>query len=316
MLKTHAASTWAMDGLILVRKPSLITSHDVIASLRNILSRQKIGHFGTLDPLATGLLLAAVGKATRLFPFFSKMDKVYEGRVRLGYSTDTYDAAGRPTSAEDRHFPESRLLLETLQQFVGKIIQWPPPFSAKKHMGRPLYTYARRQKPVAGRPFPVEIHSFRLTAYDPPHFDFMIKCSSGTYIRTLAHDLGQKLGCGAHLAELVRTEVGEFSLQDGLTLEEIRSFHDDGQRDRFLRPMENLLPALPKIVLNETGFRLIQNGRPVSGEHLFAEGQNVSFTVGRDPEAVVRLFDPGGKIIALARRASPPALFSPFLVLI
>ena len=304
-----------MDGLILVRKASPATSHDVVAALRKILVQKRIGHFGTLDPLASGLLLAAVGKATRLFPFYSTLGKTYEGRIRLGFSTDTYDAAGRPTSAESGLYPDRPAVEKAIHSFVGDTIQVPPSFSAKKVDGKPLYVYARRKTPVEGRPFPVRIDAFELLDYVPPHIDFMVKCGSGTYIRALAHDLGRTLGCGAHLADLVRSGIGEFRLSDGLTLEEIRDFQENGLTERFLRPMESLLPALPKVEVGLEGAQRIRNGRPISAEHLEVSRESGLALLPSDPAAVVRIFGPDGRLIGLARRSGPPHLFAPFLVL-
>jgi tRNA pseudouridine55 synthase len=302
-----------MDGLILVRKPVSATSHDVVAALRKILGQPKIGHFGTLDPLASGLLLAAAGKATRLFPFYAKLDKIYEGRIRLGFSTDTYDAEGRPTSPECAVTPFRDAVEDALRQFEGDIVQIPPPYSAKKVDGKPLYVYARRQTPVEGRPFPVRVDAFHLRRFDAPFFDFVVYCGSGTYIRTLAHDLGQKLGCGAHLAQLVRTGIGEFRIEDALTLEQIRDFYLSGSPAGFLRPMETVLPSLPRINLNEEGVQRIRNGRPVSSDHLAAPDGLPDRPA--EPETVVRLFGPDGRLIALAKRGVLPKQYAPFLVL-
>jgi len=304
-----------MDGLILVRKPVPATSHDVVAALRKILNQKKIGHFGTLDPLASGLLLAAVGKATRLFPFYSKMDKIYEGRIRLGFSTDTFDTAGLPTSTACEIFPDRPAVEDALRDFGGEITQIPPPYSAKKVGGTPLYVYARRKTPVDGRPFQVRVHSFELLEYVAPHIDFAVKCGSGTYIRTLAHDLGQRLGCGAHLAGLVRTGIGEFSLKDGLTLEEIRDFQEMGATGRFLLPMESLLPSLAMIKVSEEGVQWIRNGRPVSAEQVADAEGNGPPVLRDDPTIIVRVFSPDGRLIALARPAACPGHFAPFLVL-
>jgi len=305
-----------MDGLILVRKPESWTSHDVVAALRNILGQKKIGHFGTLDPLASGLLLTAVGKATRLFPLFGKLDKAYEARIRLGFSTDTYDAEGRPTSPETRTWPELESVREALGGYQGKIMQDAPPFSAKKVKGKPLYAYARANKSVEIRAFPVTIHAVRFRSYIPPDLDIHVRCSSGTYIRTLAHDLGRRLGCGAHLAGLVRTEVGDYRLEDAVSLDAIRAFHDGGRTDGFLRPMESLLSWLPKVVLNETGAGLVKNGRPV-GADSYASLAPPSAACLRTPESLVRLFDHEGRWIALARPLEPDgATFAPTLVLL
>ena len=304
-----------MDGLILVRKPVPATSHDVVAALRKILNQKKIGHFGTLDPLASGLLLAGVGKAARLFPFYSKMDKIYEGRIRLGFSTDTFDAAGQPTSAVCDIVPDRPAVENALPDFEGEITQIPPPYSAKKVGGIPLYAYARRKTPVEGRPFQVRVHSFELLEYVAPHFDFAVKCGSGTYIRTLAHDLGQRLGCGAHLAGLVRTGIGEFRLKDGLTLEEIRGFQEMDAAGKFLLPMESLLPSLAMIKVGEEGVQWIRNGRPVSAEQVADAEGNRPPGLRDDPTIIVRVFSPDGRLIALARPAACPGHFAPFLVL-
>jgi tRNA pseudouridine55 synthase len=305
-----------MDGLILVRKPLFVTSHDVVDRLRTLLSQQKIGHFGTLDPLASGLLLIAAGKATKLFPFYSKLDKTYEGRMRLGFSTDTYDSSGRQTSVETRNVPGQDALGEVLKQFEGDILQAPPPFSAKKHLGRPLYAFARRNKSVECRPFQVHIHFFRMKNYSPPYLDFEVKCSSGTYIRALAHDLGKLLGCGAHLTGLARIEIGEFLLRDAVTLEEIQNFVEVGNIEKFLRPLETLLPTFPRATLNDEGARLVRNGHSVSREHVaepFSLPPPGLSSMG--PDAAVRLFSPNEKLIALARVGSAPHLLAPFLVL-
>ena len=302
-----------MDGLILVDKPPDITSHDVVARLRKILAFQKIGHFGTLDPLATGLLIAAVGKATKFFPFFSQLDKVYQGRIRLGFSTDSYDRLGVPLAEVSLSYPDSGDVRRAMKIFEGEIDQTAPPFSAKKFQGKPLYTFARRKNIVKLPPFRVHIHSFRLQDYAPPYLDFEVKCSSGTYIRSLAHDLGQRLGCGAHLAELVRTEIGEFRLKDGFALDKIENLAQTGRASEFFKPLETLLPAFPKIELTQIGLRLVQNGRPVFPEHII-QPDLFSWPAGQK-EAVFRLFSPEGRLVALAKRRDTPLSFSPFLVL-
>jgi tRNA pseudouridine55 synthase len=307
-----------MDGLILVDKPQDITSHDVVARLRKILSLPKIGHFGTLDPLATGLLIAAVGKATKFFRFFSKLDKVYQGRIRLGFSTDSYDRSGVPLTEESLTYPHDEDVRRAMRTFEGEIDQTAPPFSAKKYRGKPLYTFARRKNIVKLPAFRVQVHSFLLQNYLPPYLDFEVKCSSGTYIRTLAHDLGRQLGCGAHLAELVRTEIGEFQVKDSFALEEIKDLAERGRVREFLRPLETLLLAFPKIELTQDGLMLVQNGRPVFPEHMVQpDSQDVFFSPpSGQKEAVFRLFSPEGQLVGLAKRRDTPLSFSPFLVLV
>ncbi len=306
-----------MDGLILVDKPQDITSHDVVARLRKILSLPKIGHFGTLDPLATGLLIAAVGKATKFFRFFSKLDKVYQGRIRLGFSTDSYDRSGVPLSEPSLSYPDDEDVRRAMRTFEGEIDQTAPPFSAKKYRGKPLYTFARRKNIVKLPAFRVQVHSFLLQDYLPPYLDFEVKCSSGTYIRSLAHDLGRHLGCGAHLAELVRTEIGEFQVKDSFALEEIKDLAERGRVREFLRPLETLLPDFPKIELTQNGLMLVQTGRPVFPEHLVQpDSRDILFSPPSGQKAAVfRLFSPEGRLIALAKKRDTPLSFSPFLVL-
>lgn len=302
-----------MDGLIPVDKPTSWTSHDVVAELRRILGQKKIGHFGTLDPMASGLLLAAAGKATRLFPLFSKLDKAYDARIRFGTATDTYDAEGRPTGAEAGEAPDRDALTAALREFEGEITQWPPPFSAKKVRGKPMYAYARRRTEVEGRPFRVRIHALRLRDYTPPDADVEIQCSSGTYIRTLAHDLGRRLGCGAHLVGLVRTGIGDYALGQGLSLDEIRRLRESGRTADYLLPLESLLPTLPKIVLNDLGLEFIKNGRPISAEHASHPlPRALQESVGS--ACPIRLFSPAGSLVALARPAASPGRYAPFLV--
>ena len=165
-----------MDGLILVDKPQNFTSHDIVLRIRNILNIKKVGHYGTLDPLATGLMLLALGKATRFFPFFSTTDKVYEGLIRLGFSTDTYDSAGKPTSSEEKNYPQKDSLLKAMKKFEGEIQQLPPPYSAKKYKGKPLYALVRGKKEFELRPSKIFIYFFQLIKYNPPLIKFKAKC--------------------------------------------------------------------------------------------------------------------------------------------
>lgn len=306
-----------MDGLILVDKPRDITSHRVVLEIRRLLDIKKVGHYGTLDPLATGLVVVAVGKATKLFPFFSKTDKEYTGRIRLGFSTDTYDSTGEPSSEECLKYPSQAYLLEIMGGFRGEIKQFPPPFSAKKYKGKPLYTLARQKKEFELRPNKVFVHNFRLAAYEPPFLDFQVSCSSGTYIRSLAHDLGQALGCGAHLSQLVRTSVGIFKLEDGFPLEKIMRHSEQGEIDQFLIPMEVLLPEFPKIVLKESGASLVKNGNLVFPENILKvldqDSGLSAFLEGG--EATLRLFSVEGKLLALGRRVPEKKGIHPFLVI-
>lgn len=300
-----------MDGLVLVRKPSGPTSHDIVARLRRILGTRKIGHGGTLDPFAEGLLIIATGKATRLFPYFALSEKTYEGRIRLGSATDTYDLTGRPLAAPAGPLPDRTLLLEAMARFQGDLIQFAPPFSAKKLEGKPFYAYARSGLTVEPRPCPVRIDRFTLRAFKAPDIDFEVSCSAGTYIRALAHDLGVALGCGAHLVQLLRTGSGEFRLENAQTLEKIEADLSEGHPDRFLLPMETLLPGLPRVLLTEIGRRFVGNGHPVnlSDPAVVSSADPIP-----SPEVIFRLFDASGRLIGLARRRETSGV--PFLVLI
>jgi tRNA pseudouridine55 synthase len=306
-----------MDGIVLVDKPQQYTSHDVASAIKKILTAKKVGHFGTLDPLATGLLVVAVGKATKFFPFFSKAEKVYKGRIRLGFSTDTYDSSGKPVSEEKKKYPKKENLLKSMKKYEGEFEQIPPAYSAKKYRGRPLYALVRRKKEFELKPIQVFIRYFRLTDYSPPFLEFEVHCSSGTYIRSLAHDLGQSLGCGAHLIELTRTASGDFQLKESHTLEKIKELAEKGKFDEFLIPLERLLAEFPKIVLDERGTALARNGNMV-----FLE--NISRTTDADrafsrpsqwTETFFRMFSPDEKLIAIARRVPDKNGFQPFLVI-
>jgi tRNA pseudouridine55 synthase len=306
-----------MDGLILVNKPKGITSHDVVAQIRNILGIQKVGHYGTLDPLASGLVVVAVGKTTRLFPFYSKKDKTYTGRIRLGFSTDTYDSTGKPTSSEIKKYPQKAALLNSMKKFVGKIEQVSPAYSAKKYKGKPLYKLVRGKKDYELRSSKISVYFFDLIQFTPPELEFKAGCSSGTYLRSLAHDLGQHLECGAHLSELTRTAIGEYHLDESMDLDKIKHLNEEGKIEEFLIPIESLLPEFPKIILNERGSVLAKNGNKVFPEHILKIIPDESYvkSTSQTKETYFRMFSLEGKFLALARRTSGKTDFHPFLVI-
>jgi len=305
-----------MDGLILVNKHQGCTSHDLIIELRNILNIKKIGHFGTLDPLATGLMLIAVGKATRLSSFFLKADKTYEGRIRFGYSTDTYDSLGKPTSPEKKEWPEKEKILKVMKKLEGELNQIPPPFSAKKYKGKPLYKLARENKEFKLRPSKVFIRFFNLKKYHPPFLEFEVKCSSGTYIRSLAHDLGQILGCGAHLSELTRTEAESFKLTDAFSLKEIKKLKEKGKIKEHFIPLESLLPQFPKVILKESGTALTRNGNMVFPADIskIVHQNSLQNSTPKKKEVIFRLFSQEGKLLGLAKKEPEKNSLHPFLV--
>ena len=212
-----------MNGVLIIDKPAGLTSHDVVHRARRILGERSIGHLGTLDPMATGILPLVVGAFTRLAQFYVSSEKVYEGVIRFGFSTDTYDAEGDPTS-EHRNVVLRYGEIETLAaRFRGIIKQIPPPFSAKKINGVPAYKMARRNQEVRLKPVSVEIKEFEIVSLEDARIRFRARVASGTYIRSIAHEMGQALGCGAHLESLRRTAVAEFTLDEANTLEQLTS---------------------------------------------------------------------------------------------
>jgi tRNA pseudouridine55 synthase len=243
-----------MNSVLIVDKPSGWTSHDVVARMRRILKQRSIGHLGTLDPLATGVLPLVTGSLTRIAQFYMHSEKSYEGTMRFGFSTNTYDSDGEPidahvgtdafvrvgTAAPGCPVTIPALNLETLQslatQFLGPIEQIPPPFSAKKIAGVPAYKLARKQKEVILQPVQVEIKEFAITALEGDRAHFRARVSSGTYMRSIAHEMGLRLGCGAHLATLRRTSVAEFTIAQAHTLEEIESQLRSRHPDQFPNP--------------------------------------------------------------------------------
>jgi len=303
-----------LDGLIVIDKPPGLTSHDVVLWVRKLIKGEKTGHCGTLDPDATGVLLVTVGKATRLFPFLSGHEKTYRGTIRFGFSTDTYDASGRPTSPENPVCPEENEIRGAMRKLEGKIFQTPPPFSAKKLGGQPSYKLARAEKDVILKAQEVTVRRFELEAFRPPLADFTAECSSGTYVRALAHDLGRLLGCGAHLAGLRRTVSGDFGLADAHSLDEVRSRAEAGDLKRLVVPIEDLLPRLQAIMLETDGEERARHGNRILPNHVLALPDGWPHaSPGQD--SVFRLIARDGRLLALARPSQDREGLSPFLVL-
>jgi tRNA pseudouridine55 synthase len=245
-------------------------------------------------------------------PGFS--DKAYAGAVRFGFSTDTYDAAGRPTSPESEALPDEGTLRESMRRFEGRIRQAPPAYSALKKDGQPLYKLARANREVQVEPREVAVRRFSLVSWVPPLAEFEVECSAGTYVRSLAHDLGRELGCGAHLASLRRTASGPFGLSDARTPDVIETLARSGPPDRFLVPMDGLLPEFPALVLRPEAVERVRHGNRIFPEHAIPPAEG---TAGAPPAegAVFRLLGGDGRLLALARRSREREGLSPFLVL-
>ncbi len=286
----------AMDGLLVIDKAAGVTSHDVVANTRRILKERRIGHTGTLDPFATGVLLVLVGRATRLAQFLSGSDKEYDAIIRLGYATDTGDRTGTPITGPHGSADPSRPVKfarwseEEIQQALASLRGWidqvPPMYSAKKIGGKKLYELARRGEEVKREPVQVCIHEFEAIRPDGQlvkdnldgTFDFHVRvvCSAGTYVRALAEDFGKRLSVGAHLAELRRTRVGDFGLTNAVTLEQLKtSFGEEAIGTMLLRPSA-ALSRLPFVHLSGDDVRRARHGMEVKvGETAWSDGEKV-----------------------------------------
>jgi tRNA pseudouridine55 synthase len=253
-----------MNGVMVVDKPAGWTSHDVVARTRRLVGERSVGHLGTLDPMATGVLPLVLGRMTRLCQFYSDSEKAYEGSIRLGFATDTYDADGDPAGPPEEVKVTLEEILGIVSGFVGTLQQVPPPFSAKKVQGVPAYKLARRKQEVELKPVEVEVRQFAVTNFDGEVAHFHCRVSSGTYVRSLAHELGQKLGCGAHLASLRRTAVAEFTVENSHTLEEIAEATAESRIDDLLIHPRRVLPAIPCVTATDEDVAKIRNGRTVN----------------------------------------------------
>ena len=248
-----------MNGVLVIDKPAGMTSHDVVNRVRRIAQERSVGHLGTLDPMATGVLPLVLGQFTRLAQFYLGAKKTYEGEIRFGFATDTYDADGEPTSPPVDVSLALERVREVASRFRGLIRQMPPPFSAKKIGGVPAYKLARKKQEVALEPVEVEVEEFDISAVDGDRARFLARVSSGTYIRSIAHDMGQQLGVGAHLASLRRTAVAEFNIAQAVTLEQA----EPAWRDALVHP-RCLLPDMPCVTAIEDSVNKVRHGQAVN----------------------------------------------------
>jgi tRNA pseudouridine55 synthase len=290
-----------VDGLLIIDKPAGLTSHDVVARVRRITGEKSVGHLGTLDPTATGVLPLVLGRFTRLAQFYNDADKRYEGVIRFGLATDTYDAAGEPTGAEQPVQLTEEQVRSAVTRFVGRLQQMPPPFSAKKISGVPAYKLARKGQPVELQPKEVEVKELDIKGWDGKCARFSAWVSSGTYLRTLAHDLGQSLGPGAHLAELKRTAVREFRLEDAHTLEELESVNSNNSWDGLFLHPRLILPEFPAVTAPPEALARLKHGAAVNLPEF-------------SKALTVRVFAGQRELLAIAKRVAG-TLFQPKIVL-
>lgn len=329
-----------MDGVLIVNKPAGMTSHDVVARVRRILNEKSVGHLGTLDPSAIGVLPLVVGRFTRLAAFYTEAHKRYEGVIHFGQATDTYDAEGEPVGPRNPVHLSPDEIREAAARFVGTIQQTPPPFSAKKIAGVPAYKLARKKQEVELEAKTVEVKEFEILDFDGERTRFKAWVSSGTYIRSLAHELGRMLGPGAHLGELTRTAVREFRLQEAHSLEEIaewasrirsditsdnkhyvKSYKDGvnlGPESLFLHP-RLVLPEFPAITAPPEALVKIKHGAAVNLPYFPRRdvARYVSETLHATslPPVYVRVFADQTRLVAIARQVAG-TLFHPKVVLI
>jgi len=254
----------ALNGVVVIDKPQGWTSHDVVARCRKLLVERSIGHLGTLDPLATGVLPLVIGRMTRLSRFYTGSAKRYEGVIHLGISTDTYDADGEPLVEQQDVQVSLEEVTLVASSFVGPQQQVPPAFSAKKIKGVPAYKLARRKVEIELKPVEVVVHEFEVISLSGRDLSFRCRVSSGTYVRSLAHDLGRKLGCGAHLASLRRTALGEFAIAQSCTLEQMESAATLGREADLMIHPRKLLPDMPSVTADEEATARIRAGRTVN----------------------------------------------------
>lgn len=293
-----------MDGVLVVDKPEGWTSHDAVNKVRKIIGTRRVGHLGTLDPMATGVLPLVVGRATRLSQFLMKGDKVYDAVVRFGYATDTYDRDGVPTTPVTTPKIELAQLEAALRGMLGTIEQMPPPVSAKKIAGTPAYKLARKNQPVELKPVAVTIHSLELVSLEGTDAHLIVRCSAGTYMRSIAHDLGQTLGCGAFLYRLRRIASGDFTLHQARSLEELERLKAEERLNEALVPPAELLPAFPSETVDALTASQIRQGRDF----------RVSPFRVRAGTRYVKAVTQQGELIAIGQMKLPN-VYHPFLVL-
>ena len=288
----------------MVDKPCGWTSHDVVNRMRRLANTKRVGHLGTLDPFATGVLPVVIGKATRLQQFFVRNDKVYEGLIRFGYATDSYDREGKPLS-EPREYTADVIALEPLlDAFRGTFDQVPPPVSAKKIGGKKAYEFARQNVAVELKPVTITVSALDLLSVEGSGARIRMSCTAGTYVRAIAHELGQAAGCGAHLEELRRTRSGDFDIGRARTLEELGVLQETGRLGEALIPAAELLPDFPVEIVDDLTAGRIRQGREF----------HVSPFRVRDGAKYVKAVSPAGDLIAIGQ-AKLPNLYHPFLVL-
>jgi tRNA pseudouridine55 synthase len=293
-----------LDGVIIVDKPRGWTSHDVVNKMRRLAGTRKVGHLGTLDPSATGVLPLVIGRATRLAQFYTRNDKIYEGVIHFGNSTDSYDADGVATSPEVLVTPDRAAIEAALDGSRGEFAQMPPPVSAKKIGGKPAYELARAQQPVDLKAVTINVYELEILKLEGCEASVRVHCSAGTYLRSIAHDAGQALGCGAYLKNLRRIASGDFQIASARTLEQLAVLAEEGWLAEALVPAAQMLPEFPGEIVDAITAGQIRNGRDF----------RVSPFRSQTGTRFVKALNSDGSLIAIGE-ARLPHLYHPVLVL-
>ena len=281
-----------IHGVINIHKEKGFTSHDVVAKLRGIVGQKKIGHTGTLDPDATGVLPVCLGKATKLCDMLTDKNKTYETVMLLGKVTDTQDISGAILNESPTDRLDEETVKETIQSFVGDYMQVPPMYSALKVNGKKLYELAREGVEIERKARPVTILGIEIKEMNLPRVRMEVSCSKGTYIRTLCHDIGEKLGCGACMEELIRIRVSRFKLEDSLTLSQVQELKDSGDLEQILVPIDEMFSDYDAITLKEEFMSFVYNGNTFMPKHV---KQYIELVDGK----MVRVYDDKGNFIAI-----------------
>jgi tRNA pseudouridine55 synthase len=292
-----------MNGAIVVDKPEGWTSHDVVNRMRRLAGTKKVGHLGTLDPLATGVLPLLLNRATRLAQFYTANDKAYEGAIRFGFATTTYDAAGEPAGPQSDPVLTPEDVERALAPFRGAFPQTPPPVSAKKIQGRPAYELARKNIPVELKPVDVTVRRLEVLSITGCTVEVIVECSAGTYVRSIAHDAGQTLGCGAHLCRLRRVASGAFLIGQARTLDELGELASTGRLAEALIPAADLLPSMPAEMVDQLTEAQIRQGRDFRVSPFKARGES----------RLIKAVNSQGQLVAIGE-AVLPNVYHPVLV--
>ena len=301
-----------INGVINIYKEAGFTSHDVVAKLRGILKQKKIGHTGTLDPDATGVLPVCLGKATKLCDVIGNWDKAYRATLLLGRQTDTEDISGRILAENPVNVREEEIAA-LISSFVGPYDQIPPMYSAKKVAGKKLYELAREGKVIERKPCPVRIQSIKILKVALPYVEFEVSCSKGTYIRSLCRDIGQKAGCGGCMSALERLRVSDFLLQDALTLSQVEELRNQGVLMDHLRSIDSVFPFYPQMVADQNIDRLLKNGNPFSIDdgRILASSDSSIVSIPEGLSFLYRVYDYERHFIGLYQKDESKGLMKP-----